>query len=70
MERTTTRATFLKHSVTFTGLAFAGPALLALGNPRRPAPRPPATARSSRSATDTSPSRRDSRTRSCGRKAT
>jgi uncharacterized protein len=34
MERTTTRATFLKHSVTFTGLAFAGPALLALGNPR------------------------------------
>jgi secreted PhoX family phosphatase len=34
MQRTTTRATFLKHSVTFTGLAFAGPALLALGNPR------------------------------------
>ena len=34
MQRTTTRATFLKHSVTFTGLAFAGPALIALGNPR------------------------------------
>ena len=45
MERTTTRATFLKHSVTFTGLAFAGPALLALGNPRLAAPRAPGTDR-------------------------